>query len=28
MIGVVLSVIYMRVFRFDELVAEPRVEAL
>jgi len=28
MIGVVLAVIYMRVFRFDELVAEPRVEAL
>ena len=28
MIGVVLAVIYMRVFRFDELVAEPRVETL
>jgi inositol-phosphate transport system permease protein len=27
-IGVVLAVIYMRVFRFDELVAEPRVETL
>ena len=27
-IGVVLAVIYMRIFRFDELVAEPRVEAL
>ena len=28
MIGVVLAVVYMRVFRFDELVAEPRVEVL
>ena len=28
LIGVVLAVIYMRVFRFDELVAEPRVEVL
>ncbi len=28
LIGVVLAVIYMRVFRFDELIAEPRVEAL
>lgn len=28
MIGVVLAVIYMRVFRFDELIVEPRVEVL
>ena len=27
-IGVVLAVIYMRVFRFNELIAEPRVEVL
>jgi inositol-phosphate transport system permease protein len=27
-IGVVLAVIYMRVFRFDELVAEPKIEVL
>jgi inositol-phosphate transport system permease protein len=27
-IGVVLAVVYMRVFRFDELVAEPKIEVL
>lgn len=27
-IGVILAVIYMRVFRFDELVAEPKIEVL
>ncbi|MEL6269062.1 MAG: sugar ABC transporter permease [Chloroflexota bacterium] len=27
-VGVILAVIYMRVFRFDELVSEPRIEVL
>ena len=27
-VGVILAVVYMRVFRFDELVAEPRIEVL
>jgi len=27
-IGIVMSVIYMRFFRFDELVQEPRIETL
>ena len=27
-IGVVLAIVYMRVFRFDELVAEPKIEVL
>ncbi len=28
LIGVVLAIVYMRVFRFDELVAEPKIEVL